>query len=67
MRLGEALRLRLADVDLTLGIITLRDTKFYKSRLVPLGPDLAKLIREYLRQAGTTKPTLSTIVSDEER
>src|SRR5713226_9448711 len=31
MRLGEALRLRLADVDLTLGIITIRDTKFYKS------------------------------------
>jgi integrase len=52
MRLGEALRLRLADVDLTLGTITLRDTKFYKSRLVPLGPDLARLIREYLGQSG---------------
>jgi integrase/recombinase XerD len=52
MRLGEALRLRLADVDLTLGIITMRDTKFYKSRLVPLGPDIEGLIRQYLQQPG---------------
>ena len=52
MRLGEALRLRLMDVDLPLGLVTIRDTKFYKSRLVPLGPDLAKLIRQYLHQPG---------------
>jgi site-specific recombinase XerD len=52
MRLGEALRLRLTDVDLTLGIITIRDTKFYKSRLVPPGPDIEKLIRQYLQQPG---------------
>ncbi len=52
MRLGEALRLGLMDVDLTMGLVTIRDTKFYKSRLVPLGPDLAKLIRQYLHQPG---------------
>ncbi len=52
MRLGEALRLRLMDVDLTLGLVTIRDAKFYKSRLVPLGPDLARLIRQYLHQPG---------------
>ena len=52
MRLGEALRLRLADVDLTLGIVTIRDTKFYKSRLVPLGPDIERLTRQYLYQPG---------------
>ena len=51
-RLGEALRLRLADVHLTLGLTTIRDTKFYKSRIVPLGPDLARLIRQYLHQRG---------------
>ena len=50
MRLGEALRLRLMDVDLTLGLVTIRDAKFYKSRLVPLGPDLARLIRQHLHQ-----------------
>ena len=52
MRLGEALRLRLMDVDLTLDLVTIRDTKFYKSRLVPLGPDIAKVIQEYLHQPG---------------
>ena len=31
MRLGEALRLRLMDVDLRLGLVTIRGTKFYKS------------------------------------
>jgi integrase/recombinase XerD len=29
-----------------------RDTKFYKSRLVPLGPDIKQLIQEYLHQPG---------------
>lgn len=50
MRLGEALGLRLVDVDLALGLVTIRDTKFYKSRLVPLGPHIKRLIQEYLRQ-----------------
>lgn len=52
MRVGEALRLRLVDVDLPIALITIRDTKFYKSRLVPLGPEIAKLIRQYLRLPG---------------
>jgi site-specific recombinase XerD len=40
MRLGEALRLRLMDVDLRVSLVTIRGTKFYKSRLVPLGRDV---------------------------
>ncbi|BCH34922.1 putative integrase/recombinase y4rB [Mesorhizobium sp. L-8-10] len=40
MRIGEALRLVLYDVDLTEQIITVRDTKFFKTRLVPIGPKL---------------------------
>jgi len=47
MRVGEALRLRLMDVDLSSGVITIRGTKFYKSRLVPLGRDVHQLLREY--------------------
>lgn len=39
MRIGEALRLVLHDVDLT-EQITVRDTKFFKTRLVPVGPKL---------------------------
>jgi integrase/recombinase XerD len=48
MRVGEAIRLRLADVDLDQRVITVRGTKFYKSRLVPLGKDVVDLLREYL-------------------
>ena len=40
MRIGEALRLTLQDVDLTEQVITVRDTKFFKTRLVPIGPKL---------------------------
>lgn len=40
MRIGEALRLVLHDVDLSEQIITVRDTKFFKTRLVPIGPKL---------------------------
>ena len=52
MRIGEALRLRLADVDLDNGVITIRGTKFYKSRLVPLGRDVVRLLRDYLATPG---------------
>ena len=40
MRIGEALRLALQEVDLTEQVITVRDTKFFKTRLVPIGPKL---------------------------
>jgi len=52
MRLGEAIRLRLLDVDLTISLATIRDTKFYKSRLVPLGPAIMKMILQYLQLPG---------------
>jgi integrase/recombinase XerD len=47
-RLGEALKLRITDVDLRSGVVTITGTKFYKSRLVPLGRDVLQLIRQYL-------------------
>jgi integrase/recombinase XerD len=43
LRIREALRLTLRDVDFDDHVITVRDTKFYKTRLVPVGP---KLIQE---------------------
>jgi len=52
MRVGEVLRLRLADVDLDNGVVTIRGTKFYKSRLVPLGKDVVRLLRNYLATSG---------------
>jgi integrase/recombinase XerD len=48
MRIGEALSLTLQDVDLEERLLTLRDTKFYKTRLVPIGPRLTMVLADYL-------------------
>lgn len=50
LRIGEALRLNLADVDLDQGILTIRDSKFGKSRLVPLHPSTRTALRRYLQR-----------------
>jgi site-specific recombinase XerD len=36
LRISEALSLRLTDVDLSAGVLTIRESKFYKTRLVPM-------------------------------
>jgi integrase len=41
LRTGEALRLTIADVDLVGALLRVRETKFGKSRLVPVAADLA--------------------------
>jgi len=48
MRIGEALSLTLKDVDLEQRLLTVRDTKFYKTRLVPIGPRLTMALADYL-------------------
>ncbi len=50
MRIGEALSLALADVDLLECLVTVRDAKFHKSRLVPTGPKLTQELTAYARQ-----------------
>ena len=52
MRIGEALRLTLQDVDLTERVITIRGTKFFKTRLVPIGPKLAAELAAHLERRG---------------
>jgi integrase len=47
LRLSEALRLCCADVDLMGGVLTVRQTKFAKSRLVPLHPTTATELTRY--------------------
>jgi integrase len=41
LRIGEVLRLAIPDVDLIDRVIIVRDTKFFKTRLVPIGPRLS--------------------------
>ncbi len=47
LRIGEAIRLQVHDVDLKNGILTIRDTKFAQSRLVPLHPTTVRELRNY--------------------
>ncbi|MHB1915592.1 MAG: tyrosine-type recombinase/integrase [Acidiferrobacteraceae bacterium] len=49
LRVSEALRLRDADVDLKLGLITIRQTKFAKSRRLPLHPTTVTALAAYRR------------------
>lgn len=50
MRLGEALALRREDVDLQAGVLTIRGSKFQKSRLVPLHPSTTCALGRYARR-----------------
>jgi site-specific recombinase XerD len=50
LRISEALALTNADVDLRAAILTVRETKFYKSRLVPIGADLRGVLVRYGNQ-----------------
>lgn len=47
LRLGEASRLTTSDIDLVQSILTIRDAKSFKSRLVPIGPDLVRVLKRY--------------------
>lgn len=47
LRLGEALKLEQADVQVAERLLHVRQSKFFKSRLVPIGPKLAKVLEDY--------------------
>lgn len=49
LRVGEVSRLCLKDVDFERSLLVIRQTKFSKSRLVPFGPRMAELLKEYLK------------------
>jgi integrase/recombinase XerD len=50
MRISEVLALRVEDVDLQEGLLTIRKTKFGKTRLVPLHPSARRALQQYARQ-----------------
>jgi integrase/recombinase XerD len=49
LRRGELVRLRLADVDARSGVLRICESKFHRSRLVPLSKDAHRELRHYLR------------------
>jgi integrase/recombinase XerD len=50
LRIGEAVALALQDVDLNAAVITICDTKFHKTRLVPIGLKLNHAMAQYVAQ-----------------
>ena len=56
LRISEALNLDVVDVDLEDRVLHVGDSKFYKTRLVPIGNDLTQVLREYMRLRHTRSP-----------
>ncbi len=67
LRISEALRLTLADFDTGTGVLTVRETKFFKSRFVPVGDDLKGVLCSYIerqwpqRSRSEVTPLLGTV------
>ena len=61
LRVGEVVRLTLADVDFSRDLLFIRDTKFSKTRIVPLGPNLSRRLKRYVeeRHGGNAAPELA--------
>jgi integrase len=56
LRISEAIALDDQDVDLAEGVLTIRRTKFGKTRLVPLHPSTTRALRRYLRRRDRLRP-----------
>lgn len=50
LRMGEIVHLSVGDVRLEEGLIEIRDTKFFKSRRLPLTSSVVEALRRYLRE-----------------
>ena len=60
MRIGEAIRLGRDDVDSKAELIVVRDTKFGKSRQLPLHESAATALHRYLRRTDRPRPAAGT-------
>jgi integrase/recombinase XerD len=56
LRAGEALRLRPCDVNLQDRVLSVWNTKFFKSRLIPIGAGLAAALARYAQQRQPVRP-----------
>jgi len=60
LRIGEAIRLTLQDVDLQEAILTIRSTKFGKSRLVPMHPSTLEVVASYIQRRRSVQAASAT-------
>ena len=49
LRVGEVTRLTIGDLDFQRRLLVIRETKFYKSRLTPFGPQIEGLLKNFLQ------------------
>jgi len=50
LRLGEARNLKLSDIDFDAAVLTIRGTKFGKTRLVPMHASTCTVLRDYIKR-----------------
>lgn len=50
LRRGEVINLNLSDVDIENGVLSINNTKFFKSRLVPMATPVTKMVAEYIEE-----------------
>ena len=57
LRVGEAIGLDRADVSLTDGLLTVRESKFGQSRQIPIHPTTVTALRHYLKRRTALSPS----------
>jgi site-specific recombinase XerD len=60
LRVSEAARLIISDVDFTRDLLIIRETKFSKNRLVPFGPKMANRLQQYIHYCHGDNPLAET-------
>lgn len=62
MRTSEAVHLRVDDINFATGILLVRESKFFKTRLVPVAKDVLRLLQDHVRDlpAGPEQPVFQT-------
>ncbi len=59
IRRGELLRLKLGNLDMREGTISVKETKFHKSRIIPLSPSVSGEVKAYLELRHQSRLTMS--------
>lgn len=71
LRISEVVKLDLQDVDLEAGVLFIRQSKFKKSRLVPLHPSTVQALQSYrderLREPADASPTAPFFINQRRR
>ncbi len=71
MRIGEIIRLKIADIDVAQDTLTIRQTKFFKSRMIPLLPSTTQKLVDYLQRRSrcgySNEPTGAVFINNRGR